>query len=260
MNTFIKSDKDSFKQALTFFSFLLAYIGMMGITPEKSLSAQSVQLNDQESLLHQPVEADDRWNLQSTIPGLNGGVEVMIRHEENIYVAGSFNVAGGIKTGSVAKYNIENDTWHGLIENLRGDPNALLISGDYLYIGGSNLQVDDSDHISLIRYNLTTDSWQEFGNGMENITALYADGRFLYFGGRSQGQDDSEVYLKRYNSSNGNWHNYDLSKFSYALIYDMEIIESNLYLGGQFIIDENERNSLIKLKVDDSTIQIIEGL
>lgn len=260
MNKFILTDQVSFVKALTFSLILLMCIGMMFMMLEESLFAQTTQLNNDEYSLLQKLEADEQWNLQSTIPGLNGGVEVMIQDEEYVYVAGSFNVAGGVKTGSVARYNSEKDTWHGLIGNIRGIPNALFISGNYLYIGGSYLQIDDSDFISLIRYNLSTGSWQELGKGSDNVTSIYAHEQYLYFGGAFQNKDDIEVYLKRYNPSNGNWNSYDFKGIGSVSIHDMEVFDKELYLGGQFRTGDNERNSLIRFNIDDSTIQIIDGM
>lgn len=261
MNKFIEIVQESFTRSATLSLFLLVFIGMLFLPLDPKLYAQATQLNTSEHSLLQTLEADEQWNLQSTIPGLNGGVEIMVADGEDVYVSGNFNVAGGIKTGSLARYNSTQDTWHSLIDNLRGHANALLISGDYLYIGGNNLQIDDSDFISIIRYNLSTGAWQQVGQSADNVLSIYEQEEFIYFGGYFVDEDDNEVYLKRYNKSNGDWYYYYyLNDISSVSIHDMAVFGNELYLGGQFISGENERYSLIRLNINDRTIKIIDGM
>ena len=107
--------------------------------------------------------------------------------EGNIYVGGFFggayngevDEANLVESASVIKWNISTEQWEpiargvGRSDNSAHRVSALEVNGNYLYIGGNNLNAafinDDTINFnSVIRYNLTTGQFEDMDNGVQD--------------------------------------------------------------------------------------------
>lgn len=140
-----------------------------------------------------PSENSDLyWDDQFSFAGTDGDVyAVAVDAAGNIYIGGSFNVAGNVMAHSVAKWN--GSTWSALGTGMSGayhNPiapapvvHALAISGNDVYAGGDFSSAGGVTANGIARWDGT--SWSAVGGGMnEVVRALAASGGNVYAGGR----------------------------------------------------------------------------
>ena len=156
------------------------------------------------------------WHALPSLP--NGPVADILAHGEYLYAAGGFNGAGGIDllNISLARYHIANGTWHPMPTQVLGNPHKLMVHDGYLYAGGVYSELYGSLGNGVLRFNLTTDTWEKLGDGVkiagilvvfQEVNGMVPIGDNLYVGGnfdRAGGQSVSNI--ARYNFTTGTWH------------------------------------------------------
>jgi trimeric autotransporter adhesin len=144
--------------------------------------------------------------------GLNSNVAAMTAVGSNLYVAGSFTVAGGMAASRIALWNGSHWTnlGSGLVGN--GSINALATMGGNLYAGGTFTNMGGTPANRIAKWNGT--NWSALGNGMTYpgqdsapVVALAGAGADLFVGGtfRMAGNKAS-FYVARWNEES----NFDL--------------------------------------------------
>ena len=78
-------------------------------------------------------------------------------------------------------------SWSNLVTvgNAGGNIKAVLVQGDYIYIGGWFTRVRGVPATNIARYNTLTDEWEPLGEGVDSsgVFAIAHDGTDLYVGG-----------------------------------------------------------------------------
>lgn len=64
-------------------------------------------------------------------------VHTILVHEDNLFVGGFFTKAGETEVNNIARWNINEQTWHTLGQGTDITVRTLAFHGDYLYIGGN---------------------------------------------------------------------------------------------------------------------------
>jgi len=79
--------------------------------------------------------------------GLNGAVRSLAVSGDDLYLGGNFTETGDgslVDLGGIARYDKNTNTWHPLPnQGFKGNLNALLVSGDGLFVGGNFTQTGD---------------------------------------------------------------------------------------------------------------------
>lgn len=163
----------------------------------------------------------------------------------NIYAGGSFTLAadGTTNLNGIARYNPTTKTWTALANNgLNGTVNALVISGDNLYVGGIFTATFDGALTNLnniAKYNLTTSTWSSFaGNGLNSaVYSLAISGDILYAGGAfsmsANGATTNLRRVARYNLTTNAWSSLTGNGLN-NLVTSLTISGNNLYTAGYF--------------------------
>ena len=155
---------------------------------------------------------DERWQNGFGLPnGVNGPVQVVVQAGTDMYIAGSFIVAGSLMTNHVAKWN--GTTWSTLGAGIGDEGSstavvyalAVAANGD-VYAGGEFTRAGGAAATNVARWNGT--AWSSLGTGTSNgvngrVSALavtssgdvYVGGYFTQAGGTAAN------YVARWNGT-----------------------------------------------------------
>ncbi|ABX05238.1 MAG TPA: hypothetical protein DEF47_15265 [Herpetosiphon sp.] len=167
------------------------------------------------------------WNDQQwlKIDGLNGQVDVLTVHQNRLYVAGRFTIAG--KNLNLAYW--DGNLWTAMPMHVVQDGPFLLASyANQLYLGSEALLIDDQAYGSLARWD--GEQWHAAAAGIEGVVftmlsrpdGLYLGGSFLY-----NGQATSLLY---WNGSQ--WQT--VGGGVYGHVVDLKWANNQLYISGNF--------------------------
>jgi len=143
----------------------------------------------------QPASSIARWTGTAWVP-LGGGVTnnnstpgavyAMAAIGTDVYVAGSFNTAGGLPAFNIARW--DGTTWHPLAGGLTGGRvNALVALGGKIYAGGDFSLADGRGASDLAVWNPATSHWSSISSNVTyspgSINTLAANKTDLLIGG-----------------------------------------------------------------------------
>jgi len=125
--------------------------------------------------------------------GVNGPVYALATDENDVYVGGSFTVAGGVGARNIARWNAITRSWYPLGAGpangvAQGSVYAILAAGEDVFVGDDFTIIDSIGGGSLARYRRTTDDWSrpfsvQLGSYSGVVRALARGGDSLYIGG-----------------------------------------------------------------------------
>jgi hypothetical protein len=125
---------------------------------------------------------DPQWN-----PGADEGVGV-IAHDAsgNLYVAGNFSRIGGLPRSGLAKLDANGTVDSVWSPSPNGSVEALLVDGDWLYVGGSFYGIDGKGGYGLARVSLhgsgqVDETWTPSPDG--TVTGFAMDESSLFIAG-----------------------------------------------------------------------------
>lgn len=145
----------------------------------------------------------------TNIAGTNNEIRSLdIDGNNNLYIGGNFDTAGGVSTSRIAKWNGTN--WTALGSGTSGFVQAIEIVNGFLYAGGNFNLAGGSTVNRIARYNLSSNSWEPLGAGLSgSVNALEWDGNYIYAGGNFETASNTENNniivnnIARWNSSQG---------------------------------------------------------
>jgi glucose/arabinose dehydrogenase len=130
----------------------------------------------------------------TNVSGTNNEIRSLAFDENNnLYVGGNFDTAGGVSAARIARWNGIN--WSALGSGTSGFVQAIESIGDYLYVGGNFSIAGDKTVNRIARFNKNNASWESLGNGLSgNVNAITSNGIYTYVGGSfSTASDDDNV-------------------------------------------------------------------
>ena len=136
-----------------------------------------------------PTFSDANWTSMGGFPGVNSGVgAVAVDGLGNVYVGGSFSIAGEVFATNIAKW--DGNSWSALGSGVDapgppfygGAVNVLAASGTNLYVGGVFTTAGGIAANNIAKWDGS--SWSALGSGLNsNVFALAVSGDDLYAGG-----------------------------------------------------------------------------
>ncbi len=179
-------------------------------------------------MISSTVRAD--WaSLNPGILGVNNSVSgFAVDDSGNLYVGGSFNVAGHLPANYIAKWDGTN--WSAFGPGPKGQVSALAVSGPNLYAGGYFTNASGVVTNSVVKWDGT--AWSALGSGMNGaVYALAVSGTNLYAGGSfTNACGVSARYIARWDGSK--WS--ALGSGMVSTVYALALNGTNLYAGGSF--------------------------
>jgi hypothetical protein len=131
-----------------------------------------------------PTFSDANWISMGGIPGADNYVyATAVDGSGNLYIGGSFTVAGDVVVNHIAKW--DGNAWSALGSGMNSTVDALAVSGSDLYAGGRFYTAGESAANGVAKWNGS--SWSALGSGLGNgyqtVSALAVSGSDLYAGG-----------------------------------------------------------------------------
>jgi hypothetical protein len=187
-----------------------------------------------------PTFSDANWSSMGGIPGADGLVYAAVVDDSgNLYIGGTFNVAGEVIASCVAKW--DGSSWSALGSGLSGGGNyprvtALAVSGGDLYAGGSFTTAGGNAANNIAKWDGS--SWSALGSGTSGgvawepgVSALAVSGSDVYAGGSfttAGGQGASNI---------AKWDGSSWSALGSGIsgdVYALAVLGGDLYAGGYF--------------------------
>jgi len=187
--------------------------------------------------LHAASFSDDNWSNignilnEGPLPLVGGRVlAAVVDGSGNLYVGGSFTIAGGVFATNIAKWN--GSTWSALGSGVGGEVWALAVSGRDLYVGGWFTTAGGTPANYIARWNGT--NWSALGSGVDQIvTELAVSGSDVYAGGYfTTAGGVSANHIAKWNGSS--WGALGSGLEGNVFMYALAASGSNLYAGGTF--------------------------
>ena len=179
--------------------------------------------------------------------GLNNSVHALAISGSDLYVGGAFTTAGAVANRNrIAKWKLGETSdagWSGLGSGLNAKVNALITSGENLYVAGEFDMAGSTtgrNHIAKWSLVASNDSgWSGLGSGLNNyVSALIVSGNNLYVGGKftSAGGVTNRNRIASWNlgaSTDAGWSGLGAGLDGDLLAF--AATGSDLYVGGKFL-------------------------
>lgn len=179
--------------------------------------------------------------------GINGQVNALAIRGNELFVGGSFTIAGDVLANNVAARDMtqpDGTGWRALGGGTDRAVDALAVIGSDLYVGGGFLRVGDLVSgpftLAIAAYDTTltgNDGWFALGDGISgSVDALAAIGTDLYVGGQfAQAGGAPAGNIARYDTTQtGNTGWSGLGSGVNSTVFALAPIGNRLYVGGQF--------------------------
>jgi hypothetical protein len=192
-----------------------------------------------------PTFSDANWiSMNPSIPGTDSQVSAaVVDGAGNLYIGGSFTVAGDVPANRIAKWN--GTSWSALGSGVDGlSVNALAASGSDVYAGGSFMTADGIAAMNIAKWNGT--NWSALGSGANgSVYALAASGSDLYVGGFFTTADGNSVnHIAKWDGNS--WS--ALGSGVNDLVFALAVAGSDLYAGGPFTTATNSGGVAVTAK------------
>jgi hypothetical protein len=187
-----------------------------------------------------PTFSDADWVSLDGLPGVDATVNaVAFDGSGNLYIGGSFVVAGKVVANRIAKW--DGHEWSDLNGGLNGPVNAIAVSGSNVYVGGAFTLAEDGDPNNGIVISVNNiarwdgHEWLALDAGVGGtVNALAVAGSDLYVGGAFTSA--SSVAANRVAKWDGlNWSALGVGLgFISGQVNALAVLGGNLYAGGTF--------------------------
>ncbi len=142
--------------------------------------------------------------------GTNNEVRaISIAENDNVYVGGNFDSAGGNPAARIAVWNGTN--WASLGTGTSGFVQAITITPDHIYAGGNFAMAGNLTANRIARWDRNNLQWETMGYGLSgNVNALAQQDDYIYAAGNFQTASDEQNIHKIVNniarwSENNGW-------------------------------------------------------
>ncbi len=158
--------------------------------------------------------------------GVNGPVYALAFKNNDLYIGGSFSLAGGVTVSNIAKYNISTGVWSDVGGGFNGQVNCLFVSATSgtLFAGGAfSLSGGNTmNHIS----KLVSTTWTQIGSGISAVVNSIAEFQNTQWAGC----ENTSAPVQKYGVSG--W--VGETGISGGKVYALASFSNNLYAGGDF--------------------------
>ncbi|KAH6998257.1 cortical protein marker for cell polarity-domain-containing protein [Ilyonectria sp. MPI-CAGE-AT-0026] len=186
-------------------------------------------INDDEinGLVSYDVESKSFGSQPPPLSGGNGTVSaIAVRPgSADVYVGGSFNLAGALDCPGLCTYNMDSDQWNRPGSDIEGNVHGLMwTSKDDLVVGG-DLSANGSDPRYLASWNAKKESWSDFPNADEIpgpvllLTPASSDKDQIWVSGSST--ENGSIFIMKYDGEK--WHTAEPTLSSDSVLRGLQV-------------------------------------
>jgi hypothetical protein len=178
--------------------------------------------------------------------GVNNWVYALAVVGNEVYVGGSFTLAGGVSANGVARFNTQTNTWStlgtGSSNGVNNDVYALAVVGNEVYVGGAFTSAGGVSANYVARFNTQTNTWSTLGTGSQNgvnywVQALAVVGNEVFVGGRfTSAGGVSANYVARFNTQTNTWSALGTGSSNGVnyWVWALAVVGNEVFVGGRF--------------------------
>lgn len=192
--------------------------------------------------------------------GLYGScLAIAFDSNNNVYVGGSFQIAGGIMVNNIAKWDPVSYTWSALGNGLNAVCNTIAYdsTNDCLFVGGGFSVAGNVQAYNIAKFDLTTNTWSALGGGLNTVcNTIVVDSvrNKLYVGGTFTGTFSSNPQISFgriaiWEIATSTWSRFSSGFNSACNALVLDETTSILYAGGNF-------NSSLPVNPSDPSISL----
>ena len=111
-----------------------------------------------------PALGDENWDSRFGALGLDGPTNAVALSGNDVYVGGTFTLAGTTSANNIARWNSLSGQWSALGAGVDGVVNAIAVSGNDVYVGGDVATAGGTPVNGIARWNGAT--WSALGSGV----------------------------------------------------------------------------------------------
>jgi hypothetical protein len=160
------------------------------------------------------------WNAVKAPSDLNDGtdqnVDALLVNGNDLYVGGSFLLAGSWQANHITRWNISAQAWYALANGLDSSVASLAVNGNDVYVGGQFQSAGGVVAHGIARWNASS-NWQPLGTGMSGcvgflcfyptVSAILVVGQDVYVGGNFYSAGGVTAHsIARWNMIDQQWH------------------------------------------------------
>jgi trimeric autotransporter adhesin len=197
------------------------------------------------------VPGDEHWDSRFGPPGVGGPVHAVAAWGDEVFLGGSFRVAGTAIANNVVAYNTATNSWQllgGELTNGVGGPvYALATFAGNLYVGGTFESAGGLSASGIARWDIQRRRWSSLGGGVASVEntwvypghvyAIAADSHSVFVGGMFLMADaDTVGNLARWDIASQSWSaacKSDVNRTN-GVINALALDGGSLYVGGTF--------------------------
>lgn len=180
---------------------------------------------------------DAYWDDRFDQLGVNGTVLAIAINGSDIYVGGSFTMAGNVNANNIAKW--DGSAWSALgsgeNNGTNGNVLAIAVSGNCIYVGGNFSAAGGSSVNNIAKWDGNT--WAALGSGTNgDVRAICASSNEVYVGGVfAIAGGVSANNIARWNGNTWSTLGSGSNNGANGPVYAIAVQESNVYVGGSFL-------------------------
>lgn len=143
--------------------------------------------------------------------GINGWVSALAVRKKQLYVGGSFSLAGNISVNNIVKWNTATKTWSPLGEGVNGSVKAIAIDDTEIYVGGNFDSTGTVAANNIARWNGRR--WFKLRTGVNNtVRGIAAFQDDIYVCGEFTRAGNVGVnYVAKWNRLDKIWSNLEIA-------------------------------------------------
>ena len=157
-------------------------IVLMFIATSLILGQESQTFQDSKSQSVQSDPADINWDDRFDLLGISGTVLAMAVSGTDLYVGGTFTLAGAVSVSNIAKW--DGSSWTALGSGTNGLVLAVAVDGSDLYVGGNFTTAGGVSASNIAKWDGSSSNWSALGSGISggDVRALAVSGGNVYVG------------------------------------------------------------------------------
>ncbi|NVO02865.1 MAG: hypothetical protein HXX09_09225 [Bacteroidetes bacterium] len=217
---------------INYYNLLLLSIGIVFLISSCKKKETTPTYSDPDTSL------DIHWSSTfESAKSVNGPVYAIAVNGSDVFVGGTFTMAGTITTSFISKWDTLQKKWFSLSSGVNDGSNvkAIAVDGQYVYIGGAFSKIGGVTATNIARWDTVSKTFSTLGTGVNGpVSSIAVNGGIIYVGGSFVTAGGITVNnVAKYDTTTTNWTS--LGGGINGSVSSLAFRGNGLYVGGYFI-------------------------